>query len=292
MSEPSQTHRRSDGILYLVPTPIGNLDDVSRRAVATLRDADVVAAEDTRVARKLLRTLGIPRSVVSYHEQNEESRAPWLVEKLLEGAVVALMSDAGTPLISDPGFRVVQLAIESGVQVSALPGPSAAVLAVATSGLPVDRFHFLGFLPRQTPRRRTAIQGLADLEGTLVFYEAPHRIVGALADLESILGDRPAAVASNLTKRDERVLRGSLSEIRGELAAEERVRGELTVLVHGAVTKDLSAEEARADRAIEHLIAAGVQPRLVRDALAEVVDLPRRELYARILRATGGGSAD
>ena len=202
------------GTLYLVATPIGNLEDITLRALRILREAGLVACEDTRQTRKLLDHYGIHKPTVSYHEHNEAVRAPELIETLASGVSVALVSDAGTPLVSDPGYRLVTHAIAKGIRVESLPGPSAALAALAASGLPTDEFHFGGFLPPRSAQRRKTLQRLKDEPATLVFYEAPHRLLDTLADIEEVLGPRPVVVARELTKLHEEFLRGTAAELR------------------------------------------------------------------------------
>jgi 16S rRNA (cytidine1402-2'-O)-methyltransferase len=257
------------------------MGDVTPRAVEALRSATIVAAEDTRVARTLFRRLGLrPPKLVSYHEHNERSRAPWLVERLREGDDVALLPDAGSPLVSDPGFRLVRAAVEEGIEVRSLPGASAVLAALAGSGLPPDRFSFVGFLPRQRAQRLAALTGLAARPETLVAFETPHRVLAALEDAQAALGDRRAAIAWNLTKPNERFLRGSLGDLRAELSSWEHVHGELTLVVEGApeAPEDL---DASVDEAIRALLAEGLGPRAIRDALTPLVDASRAAIYNR-----------
>jgi 16S rRNA (cytidine1402-2'-O)-methyltransferase len=224
-----------DGLLVLAATPIGRTDDASGRLRDLIVTADVIAAEDTRRFRRLADDLGaVPGGrVVSYYDAVERQRLPELVAALLEGSTVALLTDAGMPSVSDPGYRLVVAALEAGIRVTAVPGPSAVLTALAVSGLPVDRFAFEGFLPRKAGERRRALQAVAADTRTLVFFEAPHRVGEALAAMAEVLGpDRPAAVCRELTKTYEEVLRGSLAEL-AERAA-EGLRGEITVVVQGA----------------------------------------------------------
>ena len=226
--------RESDpGCLYVVATPIGNLGDMAERAVEVLRSVDAIASEDTRRTRKLLAHFGIRTPLVSYHDHNEERVARSLVERLERGQSVALVSDAGTPLVSDPGYRLVAMAVERDVRVSAVPGPCAAVAALSVSGLPPQPFHFLGFLPRRAGARKRRLEELAGLRGTLVFYESPHRVQAALADMSDVLGDRRAVLARELTKVHEEILRGTLATL-ARAAADSPPRGEIVVLVGGA----------------------------------------------------------
>jgi 16S rRNA (cytidine1402-2'-O)-methyltransferase len=228
----AQRDDQSAGCLYVVATPIGNLGDMSHRAVEVLRSVDAIASEDTRRTRKLLAHFEIRTPLVSYHEHNEERAARSIVERLERGQSVALVSDAGTPLISDPGYRLVTLAATHGIATSAVPGPCAAVAALSVSGLAVQPFHFFGFLPRKRAARRRRLEELSELTGTLVFYESPHRITAALRDMLGALGDRRAVVARELTKLHEEIRRGALAELADE-AVVRPPRGEVVVLVAG-----------------------------------------------------------
>jgi 16S rRNA (cytidine1402-2'-O)-methyltransferase len=216
------------GLLYLIATPIGNLEDITHRAVRLLGECDLIACEDTRQTRKLLDHYGIRKPTISYHEHNETERSQELAAKMLTGAVIALVSDAGMPLVSDPGYRLVRAAIESGVPVVPIPGPSAALAAVAASGLASDAFYFRGFLPPKSGQRAKALEALANVPATLVFYEAPHRIVETLEAIEQLMGPRPVVVAREITKVHEEFLRGTAGEIRAHLAARTAVKGEIT----------------------------------------------------------------
>jgi 16S rRNA (cytidine1402-2'-O)-methyltransferase len=276
------------GVLYLVPTPIGEPRDLTLRALDVLGAVDLIAAEDTRHAQTLLRTHGLDKRTVSYFDHNEPTRAPWLVTKLVAGESVALISDAGTPLINDPGFRLVRLAREAGVRVVVLPGACAAVTALVAAGLPTDRFLFAGFLPRVAGARERQLQELAALPATLVFYEAPHRLVETLQALAAALGDRAAAVALELTKPREELLRGPLSELAATLGARERVAGEATVVVAGCGER--APDLRRAERHAAALLEAGVAPRRARDLVADAFDLPRRAAYDLVLRLAGRSS--
>lgn len=274
------------GTLYLVATPIGNLEDITFRAVRVLKEADLIACEDTRQTRKLLDHYGIARPTISYHEHNEAERAPDLVARLLEGATVALVSDAGMPLVSDPGYRVVKAAVESGIPVVPLPGASALVTALAASGLPTDAFHFAGFLPAKAGQRRRVLEALADEQATLVFYEAPHRIVEALREIEEALGPRPVVVARELTKLHEEFLRGTAAEVADALAAREAVKGEITLLV------GRPAAPPPDDTPLEEAVAACMRDGMARmDAIKTVArrrGLPKREVYARVAEKQPG----
>jgi 16S rRNA (cytidine1402-2'-O)-methyltransferase len=266
------------GKLVLCATPIGNLEDTSQRAIRTLAEADVIACEDTRRTRKLLSHHGItPAELVVYNEGNERRQAGALVKRITRGHNVVLVSDAGMPGLSDPGYRLVQACIEAGRPVEVVPGPSAAISALAVSGLPPGRFAFEGFLPRKASERRRHLEEIAEEPRTLVFYESPHRIAASLADMAEILGDRPAAIARELTKMYEEVLRGGLEELAANAAAAPP-RGEIVVVVSGAVQGHGVAvppeELARRARA---LMDTGVE---------------RKEAMSRVARASGASKRD
>jgi 16S rRNA (cytidine1402-2'-O)-methyltransferase len=225
---------RGPGRLVLVATPIGNLEDLSPRAVRALAEADLVACEDTRRTGRLLAGLGLDKPLVSLHEHNERARLPRILEALGEGKTVAVASDAGTPLLSDPGFPLVRAAVAAGHRVEPVPGPSALLAALVASGLPPYPFTFAGFPPPKSGRRRTFYRALAPLEHTVVLFESPHRLLASLADARAELGDRPAAVARELTKLHEEMLYGRLSELEAALAARPSLPGEFVLVVAGA----------------------------------------------------------
>ncbi|GLY25640.1 16S rRNA (cytidine(1402)-2'-O)-methyltransferase [Micromonospora sp. NBRC 101691] len=270
------------GTLYLVPTPIGHPGDITLRAIEVLGRVGVVASEDTRHTRRLLQSLEIDTRLLSYHDHNEESRSQQLLGLLREGTDVALVSDAGTPLVNDPGYRLVVAAVEADVPVRPLPGATASVTALIGSGLPNHQFHYVGFLPRKEAARRTALTSLRSSVATLVFFEAPHRIVAMLEDVRAVLGDRPAALARNLTKDDEEFLRGPLSELVARLDAEAVVRGQFTVVVAGAGEEPADEEHALAHRLTETLMRHGADSRLVREVVREVTGLPRNWVYEQV----------
>lgn len=286
--EPSRTP--SAGTLYVVATPIGNLEDLSPRAERTLRDVDLIAAEDTRVTRTLLSRQGFSKPLLSFHDHNEAQRTAEILRKIREGQNVALVSDAGTPLISDPGFRLVRAAAEEGVRIVAIPGPSAAIAALSISGLPTDRFLVLGFLPRRSAKRRAVLAGLRREPATLVLFEAPHRILETLEDLQDLFGDRPAVLARSLTKDRESVLRGRFSELRETLAGLDFIGGEMTLVLAGADDAEEELPEA-AERAIERLLAEGLAPSQVQSLVSDIFQLSRRSVYPRILKAAKSESA-
>lgn len=270
----------ASGKLYVVATPIGHPDDLGERARRILGAVGTIAAEDTRVARALLLSLGIsPGRLVSYHDHNEEQRAPELVRRLLAGEDVALISDAGTPLLSDPGYRLVAGAVEAGVPVIPVPGPSALLAALVAAGLPTSRFSFLGFPPRQAARRARSFQEVRHRTETLIWYEAPHRILATLEALEATLGPRRACLAISLTKNWERFHRGTLPEIRASVAAEGEILGEMTLVVEGHPGDPADADTERALRLVRTLTEAGVGPGVVRDALSATFGWSRREAY-------------
>jgi len=265
------------GTLYLVATPIGNLEDITYRAVRVLGEVDLIACEDTRQTGNLLGRYRIHKPVVSYHEHNEAERTEELLDRLREGASVALVSDAGTPLVSDPGYRLVTSALEEEIRVEPVPGPSAALAALTASGLPTDSFHFGGFLPAKAAQRRKALEKVRDHETTLVFYEAPHRILGTLADVEEVLGPRRVVVARELTKIHEEFLRGTAASVRRTLEARAAIKGEITLLVGKAEAP--AADTTPAHEAVEEAIKGGL-PRM--DAIKLVArrrGLPKREVY-------------
>jgi 16S rRNA (cytidine1402-2'-O)-methyltransferase len=224
------------GTLFIVATPIGNLEDITHRALRILREVDLVACEDTRRTRVLLNYFGIKTKTVSYHEHNERPRAEQLCQDLEAGKNVALVSDAGTPLISDPGFRIVQAAIERDIAVVPIPGATALIAALVASGLPSDQFFFAGFLPARANARRAKLEELRAVPATLVFYEAPHRIAATLKDAREVLGNRAAAVARELTKIHEEIARGSLEELRQRFSGETAARGEMVLAISGGTS--------------------------------------------------------
>lgn len=270
------------GVLYLVATPIGNLEDMTYRAVRVLREADLIACEDTRQTRKLLDHYGIDKPTISYHEHNEAERSEELAVRLRGGETIALVSDAGMPLVSDPGYRLVRAAVESGVPVVPIPGPSAALTALAASGLPTDAFHFAGFLPHKPGQRVKALEAIADEQATVIFYEAPHRIVEALDALEQVLGERPIVVARELTKLHEEFLRGTAAQIRAALAARDSIKGEITLLI--GKSDEPEPDDTPVSEAVEALVRDGT-PRM--DAIKQVArrrGLSKREVYAQLVR--------
>lgn len=269
------------GRLVLVATPIGNLADLSPRAVRALADADVVAAEDTRHTRVLLDHAGVRVPLVSYHDHNEDSRTGPLLDRVAAGETVAVVTDAGTPGLADPGFRLVREAVERGLAVEAVPGPAAALQALVLSGLPMDRFAFEGFLPRRAGPRERRLGELAEDPRTLVFYVAPHRAVADLAAMAAAFGPRPAALARELTKLHEEVWRGLLPAL-AERASAGGVRGEVTVVVAGAPAAPPPGPADLAER-VRSLIAAGADKKEATARVAQATGTPRREVYQALL---------
>lgn len=266
--------------LYLVSTPIGNLADLSLRAIAVLARADLVYCEDTRHTRKLTSHFGIKSDMRSYGEHNAAQERPNILSRLRDGARIALVSDAGTPLISDPGFKLVREARALGLEVFGVPGPTAAIAALVTSGLPTDQFTFVGFLPPKCAARKRRLAELSDAPGTLIFYEAPQRLGDALADMAAVLGDRNAAIAKELTKLHERVTTGSLSEL-AQSVGPDVPKGEFVVLVAPAPAEETDEEAL----AIE--LAALLAAHSLRDAVrivTEATGAPRGRVYQIALR--------
>jgi len=220
------------GKLYVVATPIGNLEDITLRALKVLREVDLIVAEDTRHTRKLLDRYGIRKRLISYHEHNERERAEWIIEELKSGRKVALVSDSGTPAISDPGYVLIRRCVEEGIEVIPIPGPSAFLAALSVSGLPVHRFVFEGFLPHKSGKRRNRLRQLVEEEGTIIFYESPHRLLKTLSDMLEIMGNRRVVIARELTKVYEEIFRGSIEEAL-ERFGTGKCKGEFTILIEG-----------------------------------------------------------
>jgi 16S rRNA (cytidine1402-2'-O)-methyltransferase len=288
-SKPAPDEDRSARIpgLAIVATPIGNVQDITLRALSVLRAADAIACEDTRVSEKLLRRYGVTTRRLAYHEHNAERMRPKLLARLNEGAAIALISDAGTPLVSDPGFKLVRAAIAEGIPVTAVPGASAPLAALVLSGLPCDRFFFAGFLPAKEAARRRTLMELKDIPATLLLLETAPRLVSALADMAAVLGDRPAAVARELTKLHEEVRRGGLAGLGAFYAGAGPPKGELVVVVGPP-----EAREAVADAAVDEALGAALKQMSVKDAslaVAAALGLPRRAVYARALALAGRG---
>jgi 16S rRNA (cytidine1402-2'-O)-methyltransferase len=268
--------------LHVVATPIGNLRDISLRALATLSAADLILAEDTRVTRVLLAHYGITTPLWAYHEHNAAEMRPKVMGLLEQGQALTLVSDAGTPLVSDPGYKLVEAAIEGGFTVTAIPGASAVLTALVVAGLPTDRFFFEGFLPNKSSARQTRFSELAAIPGTLVFFESPHRLQAMLTDAGYILGNRQAAVARELTKFFETVRRGSLSELAALYESEPTPKGEIVVLIGPP-----SAEKTTpTDAAVDDLLKVHLEKLSIKDAasvVAQETGIPRKIVYARAI---------
>jgi 16S rRNA (cytidine1402-2'-O)-methyltransferase len=268
--------------LYLVATPIGNMGDITYRAVEVLRAADLVACEDTRVSGKLMTRLGLDRPLTPYHEHNAERARPALIARLKEGAVVALISDAGTPLVSDPGYRLVRACVAEDIAVTALPGASAVTTALQLSGLPNERFLFGGFLPNKANARRQTLRELAQVPATLVFFESPNRLGDSLADMAAVLGARPAAVARELTKLHEEVARDDLFALANRYA-DAPPRGEVVVVIGPPDAPD-SAGPEDIDARLRAAVADGASVKDAAALVAAETGHPRRDIYARALK--------
>ncbi len=267
--------------LYLVATPIGNAGDITLRALEVLRAVELIACEDSRLTGRLIQRYGIDTALLPYHDHNAARQRPRLIQRLTAGAAIALVSDAGTPLISDPGYKLVRDAVAAGIEVLAIPGASAVTAALSVAGLPTDRFHFVGFLPsRSTPRRR-ALAGLATIEATLVVLESARRLPAALADMAAELGPRQAALARELTKLHEEVRRGPLDELAAHYAQAGPPKGEIVVVVAPPPDQEELVDEAELDARLEALLDGGVKQ--AASQLAAETGLSRRRLYTRAL---------
>jgi 16S rRNA (cytidine1402-2'-O)-methyltransferase len=276
------------GVLYVVATPIGNLEDITYRAVRILREAGLIACEDTRHTRKLLDHYGIEGKLVSYHEHNEAERAQELVERLLEGVSVAQVSDAGMPGISDPGYRVIKSAIEQGIAVVPVPGPSALIAALAASGLPTDAFEFRGFLPAKSGQRRTELESIRPREHTMIFYEAPHRIHESIDDIVAVLGpERPIVIARELTKVHEEFLRGTVREV-AENIRDRELKGEITILIGKAVPSERSEALDLGARLQEIMRQQNLDEKAALKVLAKERGVSKSEVYREVQRGSKG----
>ena len=265
------------GLLYVVSTPIGNLEDMTYRAVRILKEVEWIACEDTRTTRRLLDHYEIRTRAVSYHDHNEASRTEELTNRLLQGESGALVSDAGTPLLSDPGYRIVNAAVAAGIRIEPLPGPSALLAALVVSGMPTDQFHFGGFLPSKQGQRTRMLESLVDEPATLIFYEAPHRILESLEDIAAVFGTRPVAVSRELTKLYEETLRGTAAGIGAVLGARDSVRGEFVVLISKATEGE--QDDTPLEEAVQLLVRAGVSRMDAMKTVARQRGLSKREVY-------------
>lgn len=266
--------------LYLIATPIGNLEDISARALRLLREVSLIAAEDTRQTQKLLNHFDIHTPLTSYFEHNKLSKIDRVLDALAHGDV-ALVSDAGTPALNDPGYELVRAALAAGHQVSPIPGPSAPLAALVASGLPTDTFLFLGYLPRKSGERNRLLNKIASLEYTLIFLETPHRLVAALQDVRAALGDRSMAAARELTKLHEEIVRGPVGDILEHFQSKEP-RGEFTLVIEGAPAASERWDESRLERTLSSLKAGEKSSAQIAAELAEASGWPRREIYRRL----------
>jgi 16S rRNA (cytidine1402-2'-O)-methyltransferase len=272
------------GQLYLVPTPIGNLEDMTFRALRILKEADLIAAEDTRQTKKLCNYFEIDTPLISYHEHNKETSGQKLKERILNGDTVALVSDAGTPAISDPGYELVVSCIEAEIAVIPLPGANAAVTALIASGIPTDQFYFYGFLPRQKKEKKEVLEELKNIRSSLIFYEAPHRIKETLKEVESVFGNRNLVVARELTKKYEEFIRGNIEDVR-DWFQENDPRGEFCFIVEGASELDITNETAwwesvtLKDHVNHYCDEEGLNPKEAIKKAAKDRNLPKRDVY-------------
>jgi 16S rRNA (cytidine1402-2'-O)-methyltransferase len=267
------------GTLFLVATPIGNLEDITFRAVRTLKEVDLIACEDTRHTRRLLDHYGVDKPTISYHEHNERERVESLIHRLEEGMNIAVVSDAGTPLISDPGYRLVSAAADAGIRIVPVPGPSAILAALTASGLPTDSFFFGGFVSQKQGARRKMLESLATLDCTLVFYEAPHRILETLQDIAEIYGDREIVLTRELTKLHEEFLRGTALALFRNLQERESVKGEITLIIGKPVAR---TDDRPLREAFEAYVARGFSRMDAIKAVAKDRGVSKREIYAAL----------
>ena len=281
MDDPSATSCPSG--LYVVATPIGNLEDMTLRAINVLAKVDLIAAEDTRHTSRLLARYFIDTPLISYYEHNEQQRAAQLIEKIRAGSAVALVSDAGTPSVSDPGYRLVRAAIENDLDIFPIPGVSAAITALSASGLPTDAFVFVGFVPKKKGKRMDVLRSLRDEPRTLVFYESPRRVVALLEDIHALMGNRQVVLAREMTKLHEEFIRGHLTDVQTALTGRPEIKGECTLLIGGAPsTRSLSDSEL--DDVIRQALARpGARVSSVSKALARQHGLPRKIIYEMAL---------
>ena len=279
------------GTLYIVATPIGNLEDITLRALRILKTVDLIAAEDTRRTRKLLTHYDIATPLTSYHDHSESTKAPALVETLLAGKNMALVSDAGTPCISDPGYRLVKSAAEVDIPLVPVPGPSMLTALMSVGGLPTDRFAFEGFLPAKPTQRQRALRELCHEGRPLIFYESPHRLLRTLADLEQIFGDRRVVVGRELTKQFEEILRGPVSVVLSAFH-NRPVKGEVALVVEGWDGKEEGTPQQSAAELMQQLLADGVSLKEAARAVSEACQLPKRDAYALGVKIKVGARMD
>lgn len=284
----SETVKETGGTLFVVATPLGNLDDLTVRSIKCLKEVDLIACEDTRRTSKLLNHLGIKKPLISCFEHNEVARIDELLGKIAGGINIALVSDAGTPTISDPGFALVRAAHQRGIKVSPIPGPSAVIAALSVSGLPTDEFLFAGFLPRTASARRTRLEELKSARGTLILYESPHRVVESLRDMIAVLGDREGFLCREVTKLHEELKRAPLGVIAKDLESRPEVLGEIVLVVAGAGVE--AAKTGNIDEALvryEAEIAMGATPRQAAKEAAAATGLVARDIYAAAVDRKG-----
>ena len=270
--------------LYIISTPIGNLEDITLRALNILREVDVVACEDTRTTKKLLAHYQIQKPLVSYHEHNEEVKSKELVSELLQGKSIALVSDAGTPGVSDPGYRIVKLASEKGIEVVPIPGASAAIAALSVSGLPTSSFIFYGFPPRQKKRLHEYLTKIKDSQETLIFYESPNRIMKTLEAIIDVFGDRKASLSREITKMYEETIRGTLSEVKEALQTKETIKGEFTLIVEGASESIAEFDLETVDKLLKQMKKDGLT---LKDAVSQVTEdsgISKSKIYKKALQ--------
>ena len=270
-------------VLYIVSTPIGNLEDITLRAVRILKEVDLIACEDTRTTKKLLTRFGINTPLTSYHEHNEEKKARELVSLLAQGKSVALVSDAGTPTVSDPGYRLVRLASEEGITIVPVPGPSAVLSALSVSGLPTSNFSFFGFPPRSKKQITEFLESIKDYKGTLIFYESPKRVVKTLEAMALVFGDREVSVSREITKLHEETLRGGLSEVAALLKSRKEVKGEVTVVVEGGSGAEKELSEEQAELLLMRLRGEGMTLKGAVEEISTNTDYPKRKAYKQAL---------
>ena len=281
---PAQTPFPSSGTLFVVATPIGNMEDITLRAIRTLKEVDLVAAEDTRHSRKLLSRYEVSTPLVSYHDHNKEKRTPELLKRLKEGTSIALVTDAGTPSISDPGHYIVREAIKQSLPVVPIPGASALIAALSVSGLATDSFVFIGFVPRRSAKRKQWLNQLRDEPRPLILYESPKRLLGLMQDVLDTMGDRHATIARELTKLHEEILRGPLSHLLKEMSRRDPVKGECTLLVAGCEKKPEIDREALRDRLRLLSQEKDLSLSSMVKEVAKEWDLPRKVVYEEALK--------
>jgi 16S rRNA (cytidine1402-2'-O)-methyltransferase len=271
------------GTLYIVATPIGNLEDITLRAIRILKEVDLIAAEDTRHTKHLLDRYQIATQLTSYHDHNKEEKAPVLIERMLDGNSVALVSDAGTPGISDPGYFLINLAIDQKIQVVPIPGATAAIAALSVSGMPTDSFIFEGFLPAKHQARLKRLKELAEEERTIIFYEAPHKIIRTIEDMIEVYGDRLTVITRELTKIHEETIRGTLPEILRHLQTGS-LKGEFTIILHGASEKPLQQDIDTAEYLKNLMLHRGLSKKEAISVAAEELGMPKKDIYKESLK--------